>query len=48
MRGLRGIEVFRDALLELFASELGEEVFTPDIRVNLARRGGISMVSCWV
>lgn len=31
------IEVFRDALLELFASELGDDVFTDDIRVNLAR-----------
>lgn len=31
------IEVFRDALLEMFASELGDDVFTMDVRVALAR-----------
>ena len=31
------IEVFRDALLEMFVSELGEDVVTNDIKVALAR-----------
>ncbi|CAJ1356216.1 unnamed protein product [Effrenium voratum] len=31
------IEIFRDALLELFASELGDDIFTPDVRISLAR-----------
>ncbi|CAJ1406376.1 unnamed protein product [Effrenium voratum] len=42
------IEIFRDALLELFASELGDDIFTPDVRISLARifhyMGGASLL----